>query len=129
MKMNKRCTVSRNESDSLILENNENNALRALGYTVCSYKYCLGGMNLDYFGGSTNSSDICSILDLDSNEAHDFLLKSESYCNFSLPPYFCFSNMLDAIDKALSKKELTCKPQDCGNVNYRLYSNKDGRFA
>jgi hypothetical protein len=127
--MNKRCTVSKNESDSLILENNENNALRALGYTVCSYKYCLGGMNLDYFGGSTNSSDICSILDLDSNEAHDFLLKSESYCNFSLPPYFCFSNMLDAIDKALSKKELTCKPQDCGNVNYRLYSNKDGRFA
>lgn len=35
------------------------------------------------------------IIDLDSASAHEYFLKSESYCNIDLPPYYNFQKVLD----------------------------------
>lgn len=36
-----------------------------------------------------------SILELNANEARQFFLKHESYCNIDLPKYFSFSELLE----------------------------------
>lgn len=45
-----------------------------------------------------------SILELSHDEAKAFFLKAESYCNFDLPPYFVFDQLLSGIDNFLNKK-------------------------
>jgi len=74
-----------------------------------------------------------SILDLNNEEAKSFFLLRESYSNISLPEYFSFQNLLDNIDKELLGKLLSefkeKNPRSLDNVNYKLLSNKDGKYA
>ena len=76
-----------------------------------------------------------NILFLNSNKARKFLLRHESYCNFDLPPYFKFGPILNDISTILQRKNLsdfylkTKKPWDFEDVNYKLTSNKDGKYA
>jgi len=73
-----------------------------------------------------------SVLDLSGIQARAFFLKPESYCRLDLPPYFDFSRLLRPVDKFLRIKpleSLKLKPRDFEDVNYTIYSNKDGRFA
>jgi hypothetical protein len=73
-----------------------------------------------------------SVLDLSAKAARAFFLKSESYCSFDLPPYFAFRPLLREIMKFLATKplpSLNLKPRSCQDVNYTVYSNKDGRYA
>jgi RNA-directed DNA polymerase len=76
-----------------------------------------------------------SVLDLSSNQAGKFFLKEESYFNSDLPPYFQFSDLLQKISKTLKGKRLSdfynsnIKPKYCEDVNYRLITNKDGKYA
>ncbi len=59
-------------------------------------------------------------------------MKSESYCRLDLPPYFDFERVLRPVDKLLSSKSLASrklKPRSYENVNYTIYSNKDGYYA
>ncbi len=74
-----------------------------------------------------------SILDLNNEEAKRLLLLRESYSNISLPDYFSFQNLLDSIDKILSGKQLSDfrdkNPRTFDNINYKLLSNKDGKYA
>jgi len=73
-----------------------------------------------------------SALDMSASEAHAFFLKPESYCRLDLPPYFDFRRLLRPVDKFLKIKPLASlrlKPRDCEDVNYTIYSNKDGRYA
>lgn len=74
-----------------------------------------------------------SILDLNNEEAKELLLLRESYSNISLPDYFSFQNLLDSIDKILSGKQLSDfrdkNPRTFDNINYKLLSNKDGKYA
>jgi hypothetical protein len=74
-----------------------------------------------------------SILDLNNEEAKELLLLRESYSNISLPDYFSFQNLLDSIDKTLSGKQLSDfrdkNPRTFDNINYKLLSNKDGKYA
>jgi hypothetical protein len=73
------------------------------------------------------------ILKLTNEEAKTLLLKRESYSNISLPEYFSFQELLDKIDKTLKGKNISDfrdkSPRDLENVNYKLLSNKDGKFA
>ena len=74
-----------------------------------------------------------SILELSNKEAKIFFMKSESYGNFDLPPYFVFDKLLKTVDEILGKKTLQSKqsekPSTCENVNYTLFNNKDGKYT
>ena len=74
-----------------------------------------------------------SILELNNEDAKNLLLKQESYSNINLPDYFSFQSLLNNIDKELSGKKLsdfrTKTPREFDNVNHKLLSNKDGKFA
>jgi RNA-directed DNA polymerase len=73
------------------------------------------------------------ILDLSTVEAKQFFLKTESYVSIDLPPYFDFSNLLRKICNTLESSKLSDyyddKPYNHENVNYLLYSNKDGKYS
>ncbi|WP_220492686.1 RNA-directed DNA polymerase [Shewanella sp. SG41-3] len=75
------------------------------------------------------------IINMTAEEASEFLLKHESYCNFPLPPYFDFSPILLATKVGLDAKQNGLndiglkKASDFDNVNYILQTNKDGHYA
>lgn len=77
-----------------------------------------------------------SILKLDAKKARDFFLEEESYCNFDLPPYIKFSALLNAINNKIEAGHheinkiysSSKKPQDCENVNYKLFNNKNAKY-
>lgn len=68
---------------------------------------------------------------MSAQQARAFLLKAESYCRIELPPYFDFSGVLRPIAKHLTATPLTnsTRARNCVDVNYTVYSNKDGRYA
>lgn len=73
-----------------------------------------------------------SVLDMSAQQARAFFLKPESYCRLDLPPYFDFRRLLRPVDKFLKitpLSRLKLKPRDFEDVNYTIYSNKDGRYA
>lgn len=76
-----------------------------------------------------------NVLSLTAKQARDFFLKEESYFNFDLPPYFQFSNLLEKLENKIGDKKISdfcndkIKPQDLENVNYKLITNKDGKYA
>ena len=75
-----------------------------------------------------------SVLELSENEARDFFLKPTSYCDFELPPYSIFSEVLQNSADYIKGRNLPdfygeTKPRDCEGVNHLLLSNKDGRYA
>jgi len=76
-----------------------------------------------------------NVLSLTSKEAKEFFLKEESYFNFDLPPYFQFGNLLQKISNKLKDKKITdfyrrdTKPHNFENINYKLITNKDGKYA
>lgn len=76
-----------------------------------------------------------NILNLSANKAKEFLIKEESYINFDLPIYFKFQTLLFKINDKLDNKILVefyankTKPRDFEDVNYHLFSNKDGKYA
>lgn len=73
-----------------------------------------------------------SVLELTAKQARAFFLKPESYFRLDLPRYFDFGRVLRPVDKFLAKNSLASfkfKPRLFDDVNYTIYSNKDGRFA
>ena len=76
-----------------------------------------------------------NILELNANEARQFFLKHESYCNIDLPKYFSFSELLEKISNEYSGKSLgdfsdeKKKMTNLDDVNYLLYANKDGKLS
>lgn len=73
------------------------------------------------------------ITDLSHEEAKDYLLKSSSYFDLDLPPYFNFEPLLSfAYDKTedIDFGQLRgWKPDRHQGLNYTLMSNKDGAIA
>lgn len=85
------------------------------------------------------------ILDLSCGDARLFFLKRDSYCNLDLPEYFDFQPILDKMAKAVggksrhdivfnhgkSKKDqdVSKDPRNIERINYKLYHNKDGKYA
>lgn len=73
-----------------------------------------------------------SILELTHDEAHQYFLKQESFCNFDLPEYFKFETLLNSVDNALKGKKPCSKknnPRNYEDVNYKVLNNKDGKYA
>jgi len=78
-----------------------------------------------------------NLLDLTSDKARAFLLKEESYINFDLPPYFVFSKLLKTLSATIEGKPLSgfyvsdreLRPCKREGVNYKILSNKDGKYA
>lgn len=73
-----------------------------------------------------------SVLDMTAKQARSFFLKPESYCRLEIPPYFDFRRVLRPVEKILAGKSLASyhlKPRSFEEVNYTIYSNKDGRYA
>lgn len=70
------------------------------------------------------------ILELNNTEAKALLLRRDSYSNINLPEYFSFQEL---IDKTLNGNSVSdfrnTSPRDFEDVNYKLLSNKDGKFA
>lgn len=84
-----------------------------------------------------------TVLELAADEAREYMLKSEQYCTFRLPEYFVFDKVLALASTVIGRKdESQCyvshtdgngktkieKPSDFDEVNYLLYSNKDGKL-
>ncbi|TAN07735.1 MAG: RNA-directed DNA polymerase [Rhodanobacteraceae bacterium] len=73
-----------------------------------------------------------SVLDLSARQARAFFLQPGSYFSLDLPPYFDFAPVLTDVATYLARRDLSSlssKPRECDNVNYTIYSNKDGRYA
>lgn len=80
-----------------------------------------------------SDDDSRSVLTLTHDEAKDFFLKKESYCNFDLPKYIDFTSLLTDVDSFLAGKDISSmgskKAKNYEGVNYLLLNNKDGKFA
>ncbi|QQG36713.1 MAG: RNA-directed DNA polymerase [Micavibrio aeruginosavorus] len=78
-------------------------------------------------------ADSRSIIDMSHDEARIYFLKEKSYCNFDLPPYFKFQNILSEVDSALAGKRLSDfkqgNPREYDDINYKILNNKDGRYS
>ncbi|MEB6696394.1 RNA-directed DNA polymerase [Mammaliicoccus sciuri] len=78
------------------------------------------------------------LTEMSHREAHQFLLKSESYCNIELPKYFQFDSILKKIDgffDEVDKKNLVLKSfinmnelKSSDSTNCKIFANKDGKF-
>ena len=76
-----------------------------------------------------------NVLSLDSKEAMDFFMCSDSYCNFELPKYYCFDDILKYVretvgdapyNKCIDSKH---KPEEFSDVNMNILLNKDGAYG
>ncbi|NUF09672.1 RNA-directed DNA polymerase [Snodgrassella sp. ESL0324] len=75
-----------------------------------------------------------SLLDLQNDSAKKFFLKHESYCNIDLPIYFSFTELLQKLAEELNHRTLNelsdlKKIKNLDDVNYTLYTNKDGKLS
>lgn len=73
-----------------------------------------------------------SILDCTNDEARTFFLQSSQYSNLDLPKYFDFDGLISAVATAMPEDMFkngykTAAKQE--GVNYRLLTNKDGRYS
>ena len=89
------------------------------------------------------SEVIKTVLELTAAEAREYMLKGDQYCTFRLPEYFVFDDVLALAEANIGKKdESQCyasvtdemgkpkkvKPSNYDEINYLLYSNKDGKL-
>lgn len=82
------------------------------------------------------------VLELTAEEAREYMLKGEQYCTFRLPEYFVFDKVLNLASTVIGRKhESQCyishtdkkkkkidMPSGFDEINYLLYSNKDGKL-
>jgi hypothetical protein len=69
---------------------------------------------------------------MSAKDARRFFLKPESYCRIELPAYLDFGRVLRPVQRYVAGKSLSSLSKaQAGfeDVNYTIYSNKDGRFA
>jgi len=73
-----------------------------------------------------------TLLELTVEEARNFLLKNEHYCDIDFPPYFKFTNVLNETCRYVERSGNGIdfkKMCSCDSVNYRLLQNKDGLLS
>lgn len=70
------------------------------------------------------------ITEMTGEEAREFLLDPASYCSIHLPEYFQFGPMLSDVIGAIAGQKLETRgAAQHEQVNHRLATNKDGRYA
>lgn len=78
----------------------------------------------------SNNSTSISILEMSHEEARAFLLQHHSYCNFPLPKYIDFNNMLNNINTEIVwPNKISEKARDYYDVNHKILNNKGGKYA
>ncbi len=70
-----------------------------------------------------------NILDLNKNEIRKFLLKKESYINFSLPSYFDFDKIIKKISNIHIDFQIISKAKQQENLNHVIYDIKSNRYS
>lgn len=96
-----------------------------------------------------------NVLELSSLKARSFFLQGTTYCDFELPKYFEFDRLIEKISRKLDGKKLSSfyrqisekhengeigkkhggmkkcadNPRNYDDVNYKLFNNKDGKYA
>ena len=73
-----------------------------------------------------------NLLDLDHRQAEIFFYRNESFYDGELPKYFNFTKLLWGIRDAYNVDRNSIKvsaAKDYDNVNYEIYTNKDGKYA
>jgi hypothetical protein len=71
-----------------------------------------------------------SVLDQDHEEAKEFFFRDEAYCNFDVPKYFTFTNLLSQISSIIENGNFKdywddeTSPHELEGVNYKLLRNK-----
>lgn len=71
-----------------------------------------------------------TLLELSHNEAREYFLRKESYSDIDLPKYYNFQPLLDALSKDKKIDDIPLnKARKLNNVNYKLLTNKDGKYA
>lgn len=72
------------------------------------------------------------IIDLDKIQIKQFFLTQKAYSTINLPTYFKFENLLTTLDNVLQSKTINDiknqNPSDFENINYKIYTNKNGKF-
>lgn len=74
-----------------------------------------------------------TILDLSATQVREYLMQETAYCDIELPPYFVFDSLLNSVAQSVGNRrwsDLYTRQgvRNQGDVNYRLSSNKDGRY-
>ena len=74
-----------------------------------------------------------SVLDLSNEDALEYFLQTENYCNIPLPKYFDFSKILSFVRNKINQKDFSncieskkSLPANFENVGYQLLMNKGG---
>lgn len=74
-----------------------------------------------------------NILSLSSDEALDFVLKSQNYCTIEVPEYIDFNPVLDfvrsTISNSLYEDCILTSPNSIDNLNVNIQMNKDGKYS
>lgn len=70
-----------------------------------------------------------NVLSLSHNEARDFFLQPDSFCDIDLPKYFSFTSILTFLKNKNLDSIKTRNARNYSDVNYTLFRNKDGKYA
>ena len=70
-----------------------------------------------------------NVLSLSHDEARDFFLQPDSFCNIDLPKYFSFTSILTFLKNKNLDSIKTRNARTYSDVNYTLFCNKDGKYA
>lgn len=70
-----------------------------------------------------------NVLGLPHNEAKEFFLQPDSFCNIDLPKYFSFTSILTFLKQRNIDTIKTKYARKYSDVNYTLFCNKDGKYA
>lgn len=72
-----------------------------------------------------------TILDLSAEDARNYFMKAECYCNIDLPEYFDFQPLLNELQK--KGNDVTnvdfSKADKFGDINYKFFNSKDGMYT
>lgn len=83
--------------------------------------------------GDQKETKAIRLIDLDAAKAKAALLKSESYFDFDLPPYFDFAPVLAGVNAKLAGSALSSiwktPPMDSEGLNHIIFHSKDGKYA
>lgn len=71
---------------------------------------------------------------MSADEAKEYFLCSDNFCNIGFPEYFSFEILLSSISQFLTDKNLAdissfSKLYEIDNANHKLIANKDGKYA
>lgn len=81
-----------------------------------------------------NEKSYISVLEMVAKDAFDFFMQEENYCSIELPPYFTFKTLLTEINKYLTQNRIKLDDnmikhlKKIEDINFRLYSNKEGKY-